>query len=83
MIGTVIHRQFIIEKDFPEAAALSVILMALILVGVLTYARLLGTEELMCPPPPGGGAGPWGGWRRTGPGWPAGWWWPTCSSRWS
>jgi spermidine/putrescine transport system permease protein len=47
MIGTVIHRQFIIEKDFPEAAALSVILMALILVGVLTYARLLGTEELM------------------------------------
>ncbi len=47
MIGTVIQRQFIVEKDFPEAAALSVILMLLILAGVLLYARLLGTEELV------------------------------------
>jgi spermidine/putrescine transport system permease protein len=47
MIGTVIHRQFIIEKDFPQAAALSVVLMLLILAGVLVYSRLLGTEELL------------------------------------
>ena len=47
MIGTVIQRQFIVEKDFPEAAALSVILMFLILAGVLLYTRLLGTEDLV------------------------------------
>lgn len=47
MIGSVIHRQFIVEKDFPEAAAISTILMILILSGVLLYTRLLGTEDLV------------------------------------
>ncbi|MBV6508696.1 MAG: hypothetical protein JJLCMIEE_01762 [Acidimicrobiales bacterium] len=46
MIGTVIQKQFIVVKDYPAAAALSFVLMAMILVGVLVYARVLGTEEL-------------------------------------
>ncbi|MCE7885078.1 MAG: ABC transporter permease, partial [Actinobacteria bacterium ATB1] len=46
MIGTVIQRQFLVIKDYPVAAALSFVLMAMILVGVLVYARLLGTEEI-------------------------------------
>jgi spermidine/putrescine transport system permease protein len=47
MIGNVIQKQFLVVKDYPAAAALSVVLMALILVGVLSYTRALGTEELV------------------------------------
>jgi spermidine/putrescine transport system permease protein len=47
MIGNVIQKQFLIVKDYPAAAALSFVLMALILVGVLSYTRALGTEELV------------------------------------
>jgi spermidine/putrescine transport system permease protein len=46
MIGNVIQREFLQNNDYPEAAALSFILMAGILVGVILYARVLGTEEL-------------------------------------
>jgi spermidine/putrescine transport system permease protein len=46
MIGSVIQRQFIVVKDYPAAAALSFVLMAMILAGVLLYAKVLGTEEL-------------------------------------
>jgi spermidine/putrescine transport system permease protein len=46
VIGTVIQNEFLKTKDYPTAAALSFVLMALILVGVLVYAKLLGTEEL-------------------------------------
>jgi spermidine/putrescine transport system permease protein len=46
MIGNVIQREFLQNNDYPEASALSFILMAGILVGVILYARLLGTEEL-------------------------------------
>lgn len=46
MIGTVIQKQFLIIKDYPVAAALSFVLMAIILIGVLVYARVLGTEEI-------------------------------------
>jgi spermidine/putrescine transport system permease protein len=46
MIGTVIQNQFLDVRDYPLAAALSFVLMAMILAGVLAYARLLGTEEL-------------------------------------
>jgi spermidine/putrescine transport system permease protein len=47
MIGNVIQKQFLELKDYPAAAALSFVLMALILVGVLAYTRALGTEELI------------------------------------
>ena len=46
MIGNVIQREFLQNNDYPEAAALSFVLMAGILVGVALYARVLGTEEL-------------------------------------
>jgi len=51
MIGNVIQARFLRVSDFPTGAALSFILMAAIIVGVLVYARVVGTEELT-----GGGA---------------------------
>jgi spermidine/putrescine transport system permease protein len=47
MIGNVIQKQFLIVKDYPGAAALSFLLMAMILAGVLSYTRALGTEDLV------------------------------------
>ncbi|BBZ75927.1 ABC transporter permease [Mycolicibacterium anyangense] len=47
MIGNVIQKQFLVVKDYPAAAALSFVLMALILAGVLMYTRALGTEDLV------------------------------------
>jgi spermidine/putrescine transport system permease protein len=47
MIGNVIQKQFLVIKDYPVAAALSFVLMALILAGVLLYTRALGTEDLV------------------------------------
>ena len=46
MVGNVIQFEYLTSLDFPEAAALSFILMAAMLVGVALYARLLGTEDL-------------------------------------
>ena len=46
MIGNVIQARFLEITDYPMASALSFILMAAIIVGVLLYARILGTEEL-------------------------------------
>jgi spermidine/putrescine transport system permease protein len=46
MIGTVIQNQFQEVRDYPLAASLSFVLMAVITLGVLAYARVLGTEEL-------------------------------------
>ena len=46
MIGNVIQNQFLVQNNYPTASALSFLLMAGILIAVLVYARLLGTEEL-------------------------------------
>jgi spermidine/putrescine transport system permease protein len=46
MIGNVIQSKFLRVQDYPEAAALSFILMALILAGVFAYTRVLGRERL-------------------------------------
>ncbi|WP_035127968.1 ABC transporter permease [Conexibacter woesei] len=46
MIGNVIQAKFLNILDYPTAAALSFILMTAILVGILIYARLLGTKSL-------------------------------------
>jgi spermidine/putrescine transport system permease protein len=46
MVGNVIQTQFIDVKDYPLAAALSFVLMAIILLGVLLYAKVLGTEDI-------------------------------------
>ncbi|MCV7357700.1 ABC transporter permease [Mycolicibacterium fluoranthenivorans] len=47
MIGNVIQKQFLVVKDYPVAAALSLGLMVLIVIGVLLYTRALGTEDLV------------------------------------
>jgi spermidine/putrescine transport system permease protein len=46
MIGNVIQSKFLELTDYPQAAALSFVLMAAILLVVLVYARILGTERL-------------------------------------
>lgn len=46
MIGNVIQSKFLTFNDYPSAAALSFALMAGILVAIIVYARILGTEEL-------------------------------------
>jgi spermidine/putrescine transport system permease protein len=47
MIGNVIQSRFLAVSDYPTAAALSFLLMALILVLVLAWAKFAGTESLM------------------------------------
>jgi spermidine/putrescine transport system permease protein len=46
MIGTVIQNQFLEVRDYPLAASLSFVLMAIITLGVMAYTRVLGTEDL-------------------------------------
>ena len=46
MIGNVIEREMLVNNDYPGGSALAFLLMAAILIGVLVYARLIGTEEL-------------------------------------
>lgn len=47
MIGNIIENNFGQEFFRPELSALSFMLMAIILLGVIVYARALGTEELV------------------------------------
>ena len=47
MVGTVIQSQFLVVKDYPLAAALSAVLMIIILAMVLVYTKALGTEDLV------------------------------------
>ncbi|HET7325700.1 MAG TPA: ABC transporter permease [Nocardioidaceae bacterium] len=47
MIGNVIESQFLQVTDYPTAAALSVLLMASIVILVAAYVRKSGTEELV------------------------------------
>ena len=46
MIGNVIQAKFLESLDYPGAASLSFILMGLILVMLLVYARIVGSEKL-------------------------------------
>ena len=46
MIGNVIQSKFLELTDYPSAAALSLLLMAVILALVAVYVRVLGTEKL-------------------------------------
>ena len=47
MIGNNIQTAYFTNLDYPLAASLSFILMAVLLVGVFVYARLLGTEDVL------------------------------------
>lgn len=47
MIGNVIQSEYLVIKDYPVAAALSFVLMAIILTIVIVYIRFAGSESLM------------------------------------
>jgi spermidine/putrescine transport system permease protein len=47
MIGNVIQSRFLTIADYPTAAAISFLLMGLILIMVLAWAKFAGTEALM------------------------------------
>lgn len=47
MIGNSIQDQFLRQLNYPVATAMSFVLMAVITVSVLVYAKFMGTEELM------------------------------------
>jgi spermidine/putrescine transport system permease protein len=46
MIGNVVQNQFLVQLDYPTAAALSITLMVIITAFVFIYAKFLGTEDL-------------------------------------
>jgi spermidine/putrescine transport system permease protein len=46
MIGNVIQSKFLEITDYGQAAAMSVILMAVILLLIVIYTRILGTERM-------------------------------------
>lgn len=46
MIGTVIQNSFLVNSDYAGGAALSVVLLAISLVGIWLYARLLGSRTI-------------------------------------
>jgi spermidine/putrescine transport system permease protein len=47
MIGNVIETLYITNSEYPQAAALSFILMAALLLGIFGYAKALGTEDVL------------------------------------
>ncbi|CAB4657480.1 unannotated protein [freshwater metagenome] len=47
MIGNVIQDQFLRQLNFPVASAMSFVLMAIITVSVLIYAKIMGTDDLV------------------------------------
>jgi spermidine/putrescine transport system permease protein len=46
MIGNIIQFQFLQAQDYPMASALSFILMSVLLLGIIAYARILGTRQI-------------------------------------
>ena len=47
MVGNIIQDQFLNVQDYPTGAALSFMLMAMLLIGMFAYARVLGTEDVL------------------------------------
>jgi spermidine/putrescine transport system permease protein len=47
MIGNVIQGLYLTQRDYPAAAALSFVLMAVIMIAVFIYIRFAGSEALM------------------------------------
>jgi spermidine/putrescine transport system permease protein len=47
MIGNIIQTVYLSNNNYPLASAMSFLLMAALLVGIFTYARVLGTEQVM------------------------------------
>jgi spermidine/putrescine transport system permease protein len=46
MVGLRVSDLFLRQSNYPEAGALSIIFMVIITIGVLVYAKVLGTEDL-------------------------------------
>ena len=46
VIGSVVQDQFLVQLNYPTAAALSLVLMGIITIAVLVYSKLFGTEGL-------------------------------------
>lgn len=47
MIGNIIQTEYLVNSDYPVAAALSFTLMAAMLIGIFAYAKALGTENVL------------------------------------
>jgi spermidine/putrescine transport system permease protein len=47
MIGNIIQDEFLTAQDYPTGSALSFMLMAILLIGMFSYARVLGTEDVL------------------------------------
>ncbi|TQN27728.1 spermidine/putrescine transport system permease protein [Haloactinospora alba] len=47
MIGNIIRTQYLVNNSYPLAAAITFVLMAILLIGIFSYARALGTEQVM------------------------------------
>lgn len=47
MIGNVVQNQFLVQRNYPVAAALAFVFMLIVMVMVTVYARVLGTEDLV------------------------------------
>lgn len=47
MIGNVIQTQYLINNNYPIASSITFVLMGLLLIGIFSYARALGTERVM------------------------------------
>ncbi len=47
MIGNVIQSNFLVQENYPAAAALSIVLMFVILVIVSVYVKRSGTDDLL------------------------------------
>jgi spermidine/putrescine transport system permease protein len=47
MIGNIIQTLYLTNSDYPEASALSILLMGVLLIGIFIYARALGTKDLL------------------------------------
>ncbi|WP_116248266.1 ABC transporter permease [Nocardiopsis sp. FIRDI 009] len=47
MIGNVIQTQYLVNNNYPIASAITFVLMGLLLAGIFSYARALGTERVM------------------------------------
>jgi spermidine/putrescine transport system permease protein len=46
MIGNIIQQEYLTNFHYPQAAALSFILMGILLIGILIYARVLGARSI-------------------------------------
>ncbi|MPY80076.1 MAG: ABC transporter permease subunit [Actinophytocola sp.] len=47
MIGSIVQTQYLVNNDYPIAAAITFVLMGVLLIGIFSYARALGTERVM------------------------------------